>query len=265
MAMTDLSVALARRRGGGRYGSEPFCRLPHGAWEPTRTVEFIVPAGTGGGADQMARMIQGIIAKHGLMKQTMVVDQQGGRRRRRGLPRHQERQGQPAQARHHAVEPVHHAARHRHPLLVEGHDAGVDDGARRVRALGQCRVALQDRRRSIVAAIKAAPAGKFKMGGTGSKQEDQIITVAHREGDRQEDDLRPLQGRRRGRGPARRQAHRFDGQQPDRGGGAVARRRAAAAVRVRQQAAAGQGQDRRRQVVGRHPDLQVARASTSSI
>ncbi len=29
-----------------------------------------------------------------------------------------------------------------------------------------------------VAAIKAAPDGQFKMGGTGSKQEDQIITVA---------------------------------------------------------------------------------------
>ncbi|MFC5067150.1 tripartite tricarboxylate transporter substrate binding protein, partial [Flaviflagellibacter deserti] len=30
------------------------------AWEPTKTVEFIVPAGTGGGADQMARMLQGV-------------------------------------------------------------------------------------------------------------------------------------------------------------------------------------------------------------
>jgi putative tricarboxylic transport membrane protein len=30
----------------------------------------------------------------------------------------------------------------------------------------------------LVAAIKAAPPGQFKMGGTGSKQEDQIITVA---------------------------------------------------------------------------------------
>ena len=48
------------------------------AWEPTRTVELIVPAGTGGGADQMARMIQGIIAKHGLMKQTMVVINKAG-------------------------------------------------------------------------------------------------------------------------------------------------------------------------------------------
>src|SRR5207244_11700086 len=48
------------------------------AWEPTKTVEFIVPAGTGGGADQMARAIQGIIAKHGLMKQSMVVINKAG-------------------------------------------------------------------------------------------------------------------------------------------------------------------------------------------
>ena len=43
------------------------------AWEPVRPVEFIVPAGTGGGADQMARTIQGIVTKHNLMKQPMVV------------------------------------------------------------------------------------------------------------------------------------------------------------------------------------------------
>jgi hypothetical protein len=43
------------------------------AWEPTRPVEIIVPAGTGGGADQMARVIQGIVTKHNLMRQSMVV------------------------------------------------------------------------------------------------------------------------------------------------------------------------------------------------
>ena len=48
------------------------------AWEPTKTVEFIVPAGTGGGADQMARFIQGIVAKNNLMKQPMVVLNKGG-------------------------------------------------------------------------------------------------------------------------------------------------------------------------------------------
>src|SRR5438132_4875216 len=48
------------------------------AWEPVRPVEFIVPAGTGGGADQMARAIQGIVAKHNLMKQSMVVINKAG-------------------------------------------------------------------------------------------------------------------------------------------------------------------------------------------
>ena len=43
------------------------------AWKPTRTVEFIVPAGIGGGAGQMAQLIQGIITKHNLMPTSMVV------------------------------------------------------------------------------------------------------------------------------------------------------------------------------------------------
>ena len=51
---------------------------PAVAWEPTKTVEFIVPAGTGGGADQMARMIQGIVQKHNLMSQPMVVINKSG-------------------------------------------------------------------------------------------------------------------------------------------------------------------------------------------
>jgi putative tricarboxylic transport membrane protein len=42
------------------------------AWEPTRPVEFIIPAGTGGGADIMARTIQGIVSKHNLMKQPLL-------------------------------------------------------------------------------------------------------------------------------------------------------------------------------------------------
>lgn len=47
-------------------------------WQPTRNVEFIVPAGTGGGADQMARVIQGIVIKHKLMNQSMVVINKAG-------------------------------------------------------------------------------------------------------------------------------------------------------------------------------------------
>jgi putative tricarboxylic transport membrane protein len=37
-----------------------------------------VPAGTGGGADQMARFIQGVVAKNKLMKQPIVVVNKSG-------------------------------------------------------------------------------------------------------------------------------------------------------------------------------------------
>ena len=48
------------------------------AWQPEKPVEFVVPAGTGGGADQMARLIQGIVAKHNLMKQPLIVVNKSG-------------------------------------------------------------------------------------------------------------------------------------------------------------------------------------------
>src|ERR671926_608655 len=51
---------------------------PSLAWEPTKPVEFIVPAGTGGGADQMARLLQGVITKNNLMKQPLVVVNKSG-------------------------------------------------------------------------------------------------------------------------------------------------------------------------------------------
>lgn len=52
--------------------------VPAAAWEPSRPIQFIVPAGTGGGADQMARVIQGIVSKHSLAKQPIVVVNKGG-------------------------------------------------------------------------------------------------------------------------------------------------------------------------------------------
>ena len=51
---------------------------PASAWEPEKPVEFVVPAGTGGGADQMARFIQGVVAKNNLMKQPIIVVNKSG-------------------------------------------------------------------------------------------------------------------------------------------------------------------------------------------
>src|SRR5256886_15701484 len=49
------------------------------AWEPTKPIEFVVPAGTGGGADQMARLIAGLAEKHKLSPRPLIpVNKSGG-------------------------------------------------------------------------------------------------------------------------------------------------------------------------------------------
>src|SRR6476660_5551052 len=48
------------------------------AWEPTKPVEFVVPAGTGGGADQMARLLAGIAEKHKLSPRPLIVVNKAG-------------------------------------------------------------------------------------------------------------------------------------------------------------------------------------------
>ncbi|WP_026076056.1 Bug family tripartite tricarboxylate transporter substrate binding protein [Noviherbaspirillum massiliense] len=47
-------------------------------WKPTKSVEFVVPSGAGGGTDQFARLVQSIIVKHKLMDQNIVVLNKGG-------------------------------------------------------------------------------------------------------------------------------------------------------------------------------------------
>ena len=48
------------------------------AWEPTKSVEIVVAAGAGGASDQMARMMQAAIQKNDLIKQPVVVSLKGG-------------------------------------------------------------------------------------------------------------------------------------------------------------------------------------------
>jgi tripartite-type tricarboxylate transporter receptor subunit TctC len=52
--------------------------LPAQAFEPSRPVEFVVTSGPGGGTDTFARTIQMIIGKHELMKTSVIVTNKGG-------------------------------------------------------------------------------------------------------------------------------------------------------------------------------------------
>ncbi|HZP99221.1 MAG TPA: tripartite tricarboxylate transporter substrate binding protein [Reyranella sp.] len=147
------------------------------AWEPTRTVEFIVPAGTGGGADQMARVIQGIIAKHKLMKQNMVVINKAGGAGGEGFLDVKGSKGNPNKLvitlSNLFTTPLATGIPFSWKDLTPVAMMALDEFVLWVNADTPYKTS-QD----YIAAIKAAPAGKFKMGGTGSKQEDQIITVA---------------------------------------------------------------------------------------
>ncbi len=211
----------------------------------------------------MARVVQGIVTKHKLMNQSMVVINKAGGAGGEGFLDVKGSKGNP----HKLVitlsnlftTPLGTGIPFNWKDLTPVAMLALDEFVLWVNADTPYKTA-QD----YVEAVKAAPPAQFKMGGTGSKQEDQIITVALEKATGSEVHLHPLQGRRRSRGAAGRQARRFDRQQPDRGGGAVARRQGSSALRVRQQAARLQGQDRRRHVVERHPDLQVRRGSTSS-
>jgi len=154
-----------------------FCVAPAAAWEPTRNVEFIVPAGTGGGADQMARMIQGIVAKHNLMKQSMVVINKAGGAGGEGFLDIKGAKANP----HKLVitlsnlftTPLATGIPFSWKEMTPVAMLALDEFVLWVNADSPYKTVQE-----YVAAIKAAPDGQFKMGGTGSKQEDQIITVA---------------------------------------------------------------------------------------
>jgi tripartite-type tricarboxylate transporter receptor subunit TctC len=151
--------------------------MPALAWEPTKNVEFIVPAGTGGGADQMARLIQSIIAKHNLMKQSMIVVNKGGGAGAEGFLEVKGAKGDP----HKIIITLSNLFTT--PLATGVPFNWKDLTPVRMMALDQFVLWVNNEApyksaKDYVAAVKAGGNSKFKMGGTGSKQEDQIITVA---------------------------------------------------------------------------------------
>ena len=147
------------------------------AWEPTRTVEFVVPAGTGGGADQMARLVQGVVTKYNLMKQPLVVVNKGGGAGAEGFLDVKGAKGEPHKIiitlSNLFTTPLATGVPFNWKDLTPVQMMALDQFIFWVNAETPYKTAKE-----YVEAAKAAGAGKMKMGGTGSKQEDQIITVA---------------------------------------------------------------------------------------
>src|SRR6187455_3103063 len=70
--MKNLSIS------GAVIAAAALVSAPAVAWEPTKSVEIVVAAGAGGASDQMARMMQAAIQKNNLMKQPVIVTLKGG-------------------------------------------------------------------------------------------------------------------------------------------------------------------------------------------
>jgi tripartite-type tricarboxylate transporter receptor subunit TctC len=146
------------------------------AWEPTKPVEFVVPAGTGGGADQMARFIQGVVSKNKLMPQPIIVVNKSGGAGAEGFLDVKGDKGNP----HKIVITLSN-------LFTTPLATGVPFNWRDMTPVAM--LALDEfvlwvneesphkTAKAYVEAVKSQPDNTLKMGGTGSKQEDQIITV----------------------------------------------------------------------------------------
>ena len=147
------------------------------SWQPTKAVTFVIPAGTGGGADQMARFFQGVVAKHNLMSQPLVVINKAGGAGAEGFL---DVKASPRDAHKIIITlsnlfttPLATGTPFNWKDLTPVAMLALDQFVLWVNAESPFRTA-QD----YLGAVRNGAERQFKMGGTGSKQEDQIITVA---------------------------------------------------------------------------------------
>jgi putative tricarboxylic transport membrane protein len=148
---------------------------PAMAWEPSKPVEIVVAAGAGGASDQMARMIQATVQKHSLMKQPMVVSLKGGASGGEALMYMKSSEGDSNKVL------IAYSLIYMLPL-----SAKIPFNWREltpVSVIAMDQFVLWDNTtlpyKNVKEFIDAAKASStpFKMGGTGSKREDHVLTV----------------------------------------------------------------------------------------
>jgi len=149
---------------------------PAHAWEPSRPIEITVPAGAGGASDQMARVLQSIIGKYKLAKPSIIIQLKGGASGAEGIMDVKGSTGDP----HKLL--VAHSAIYTLPLATDLPFNWNDLTPVALIAMDEFILWVNSDTpyktpKEYLAAVKAEP-GKFKMGGTGSKREDHIITAA---------------------------------------------------------------------------------------
>src|SRR5258708_5494664 len=160
-AATALAVVLAA--------------APAVAWEPNKPVEIVVAAGAGGASDQMARMMQSAIQKNNLMKQPVVVSLKGGASGAEALMYMKSSEGDPNKVL------IAYSLIYMLPLSAKIPFNWRDLTPVSVIALDQFVLWVNTQLpyktvKEFADAAKTATT-PFKMGGTGSRREDHVLTV----------------------------------------------------------------------------------------
>ena len=146
-------------------------------WQPRKPVEFIIMAGTGGGADQIARLLQGLIEKKGLSPRPFIPINKPGGSGAEALRYLQDKAGDD-----HTVMMTLNSF-YTTPIIQE--DLGVDVTTFTpigLMAMDTFLLWVNTDREDItdldsyVAAVKGAGLD-WKVGGTGSGQEDSVLTA----------------------------------------------------------------------------------------
>ncbi len=139
-------------------------------------MQLIVPAGTGGGADQMARMFAQVVAKHRLAKQPINVVNITGNSGTDAFLAMKAARGNPLKLvitlSNLFTAPLAAGAAFTWRDLTPVQMLALDQFVLWVPSASPYRDAP-----ALLAAIRAAPKGSLKLGGTGTLQEDQLIGV----------------------------------------------------------------------------------------
>ena len=145
------------------------------AWQPNKPVEFVVPAGSGGGADQMARFISPLISKYNLSPKPWIVINKSGGAGAEGFMYVKGKKGDPNTViitlSNLFTTPLATGVPFSWKDLTPVSRLALDYFVLWVNAEAPYKTAKE-----YFDAVKKEP-GKFMMGGTGTAQEDQIITI----------------------------------------------------------------------------------------
>jgi tripartite-type tricarboxylate transporter receptor subunit TctC len=145
------------------------------AWVPDRPVEFVVPAGAGGGADIMARFISPLVTKYKLSPKPWIVINKSAGAGAEGFMYVKGNKGNPnlviITLDNLFTTPLATGVPFNWKDLTPVSRMALDYFILWVNASTPYKTAQE-----YLDAVKKTP-GKFVMGGTGSKQEDQILTV----------------------------------------------------------------------------------------